>query len=249
LFSDQQETNMDLQQFLSRPSGSFSAAFNSRHFNQDLSNEVRGVAGLGLKLFPVSLSAKLAEDPDRLIADATDDILLLQELSAAAQPLWGYRLALGPSGLCVLEAVGRASASLAPDLDDCLTLQARRGDVVYAFFRRPAGTRVMGSTRLESGVRLLGDGQSCIVPPFGGAVWVDPHAEIETLPYALRELLGLEPPDSPPGRAMPAPKSFPRPAPCLPTERLVHRHREVRKGFSNCNQARWNGGYRIYRQR
>lgn len=244
---------MNLEQFLSRPSSSFSTTFNSRHCNQDLSDEVRELARLGLKLFPVSLAAKLTKNPDRLIAVATDEVCLLDELAAAAGPLWGYRIALGPSGVCILVldgAVGRASfAALVPDLEECPTLQARRGDVMYAFFRQPAGMKVTGSAKLAPGVSILGDGESCIVPPAGGMAWVNPGTEIETLPYALRALLGLEPPDSPPGRAMPAPKPFPRQAPCRSTERLVHRNREVRKGFSNCNQARWNGGYCIYRQR
>jgi hypothetical protein len=241
---------MDLQQLLSRPSWSFSGAFNSRYFNQNLSDQVRELADQGLKLFPVSLAAKLAGDPGRLIADATDDIRLLQELSAAAQPLWGYRLALGPSGLCVLESDDRASASLAPDLDDCLTLQARRGHVAYAFFRQPAETRVIGSTKLESGVRLLGDGESCIVPPFGGTLWVDSHAEIEPLPYVLRELFALDPPDNPPGRAMPAPKLSPRrQAPRRPTEYFQRPAKIPRGGHPVCGRADWRGGYRISSRR
>lgn len=247
---------MDLQQFLSRPLGSPSAALKFRLFNQDLFDDVRELARLGLKVFPVSLAAMLAGDPDHLIADATDDLSLLHELSEAiaAQPLWGYRLALGPSDLCVLiqdGALGRASfAALVPDLDDCLTLQARCGDVAYAFFRQPAEMRrIVSARKLAPGVSILGDGESCILPPAGNAVWLNPGADIEALPYVLRELLASDSPDSPTGRMMPAPKPSSRPAPCRSTERLVHRHREVRKGFSNCNQARWNGGYRIYRQR
>lgn len=241
---------MDLQQFLSRPSGSFSAAFNYRHFNQDLSNEVRGLARLGLKLFPVSLAAKLAGDPDRWIADATDDISLLEELSTA--PLWGYRLALGASGLCVLVldgAVGRASfAALVPDLAECFTLQARRGDVMNAFFRQPAGMKGIVSVRkLAPGVSILGDCAGFDVPPTGGTAWINPGAEIETLPYALRELLGLEPPDSPPGRAMPAPKPSPRPVPCRSTVHFPARpDKAPRRGNPVCGQR---GGYRISRRR
>lgn len=103
---------MDLNQSFSNPSSAPSRAFNSRHYNQELPEAVRELAYQGLKLFPVSLPAKLAGDSDRLIADATDDISLLEELSAAEQPLWGHRQALGPSGLCVLildGTVGRAS--------------------------------------------------------------------------------------------------------------------------------------------
>lgn len=245
---------MDLQQFFSRPLGSPSAAFNSRHCNQDPLEAARELAYQGLKLFPVSLAAKLAGDPDRWIAAATDDTTLLEEHSAAVKSVWGYRLALGPSGLCVLVldgAVGRASfAALVPDLDGCLTLQARRGDVMYAFFRQPVGMkRVASARKLAPGVSLLGDGESCIVPPSGGAVWANPGAEIETLPYALRELLASEDPDSPPGRSMPVPKPSPRPVPCRSTVRFPLPHHGPRKGHPNCNQARWNGGYRIYRQR
>jgi hypothetical protein len=243
---------MDLEQFfpqlLSAPSG----AFNSRHYNQDLSDEVRELAHLGLKLFPVSLAAKLAGDPDRLMAGATDDILLLE--AAAAQPLWGYRLALGPSGLCVLildGAVGRASfAALVPDLDECLTLQGRLGDAVFAFFRQPAGMkRIASAWKLAPGVSLLGDGAGFDVPPTGGAIWTNLGAapEIEALPYPLRELLASEFPDSPPGRAMPAPKpSSPRPVPCRSSVYFPLPDRAPRRGHPICGQR---GGYRISRRR
>jgi hypothetical protein len=241
---------MDLEHFFRQPSGSFSGAFNSRHFKQGLSEEVRELAHQGLKLFPVGLAAKLNGHSDDSIAHATDDISLLEELSAAAQPIWGYRVAIGPSGLCVLVLDCRTLASLVPDLDDCLTLHARRGDVEYAFFRRPAGMKVMGSAKLESGVRILGDGESCVVPPSGGAVWVNPGAEIETLPYALRELLASDPPDNPPGRAMPAPKpSSPRPVPCRSTVYFPQPDKAPRRGHPACGRADWRSGYRISRRR
>lgn len=244
---------MDLQQFLSRPSGSFSGAFQSRHFNQNLSDEVRELAHRGLKLFTVSLAANLNDCPEEFISEATSDISLLEELSVAAQPLWGYRLALGPSGLCVLileGAVGRASfAALVPDLEECLTLQARRGDAVCAFFRQPAGMkRIAAARKLAPGVSILGDGESCIVPPFGGAAWMNPGAEIEVLPYALHELLAVENPDNFPGRAMPAPKSSPRPVPCRRAARFPQPNQAPRKGHPVCGQAGWRG-YRICRQR
>jgi hypothetical protein len=244
---------MDLQQFLSRPSGSFSRDFNSRHFNQDLSNEVRELARLGLKFFPVSLAAKLAGDSDRRIADATDDISLLEDLSTA--PLWGYRLALGPSGLCVLildGAAGRASfAALVPDLEGCLTLQVRRGDVVYVFFRQPAGMKRIASARkLAPGVSILGEGVGFDVPPVGGAVWLNPGAEIEALPYVLRQLLASDPPDSPPGRAKPAPKpTLTRPIPCRSTASIPRFDKAPRRGYPICGRADWRGGYRISRRR
>jgi hypothetical protein len=242
---------MDVEQFFSRSAGSLTGAFNSRHFNQDLSDEVRELARMGLKLFPVGLSAKLVGDPDRLIAHATDDVSSLVELSAAAQPLWCYRVALGPSGLCVLVldgAVGRASfAALVPDLAECFTLQARRGDVLYAFFRQPAGMkRVLSAKHLAPGVSILGDGESCSVPPFGATAWVDPHAEIETLPYVLRELLSSGDPDNSPGRAMPTPKPSPRPAPCRATVYFPQLDKAPRPGRQVFGQR---GGFRISRRR
>jgi hypothetical protein len=242
---------MDLEQFFSRPSGSFSGAFRSRHFNPDLSDVLRELAHRGLKLFPVSLAAKLAGDADRLIASATDDILLLEALSAAAQPLHGYRLSLSASGLCVLVltgTIGRASfAALIPDLAECFTLQARCGDVLYAFFRQTAGMkRIVSARKLADGVSILGDGESCIMPPFGGAAWVDPHAEIETLPYVLRELLSSGDPDNSPGRAMPTPKPSPRPAPCRSTVYFPQLDKAPRLERQVYGQR---GGYRISRRR
>lgn len=248
---------MNLQQFLSRPLGSSSTASDSRHFSQDLSDDVRELAHRGLKLFPVSLAAKLAGDHDRLIAGATDDLTLLQELlqAIAARPFWGYRLALGPSGLCVLildGAVGRGSlAALVPDLDDCSTLQARCGDKAYAFFRQPTGMkRIAGARKMAPGVSILGEGESCILPPSRGAVWVNHPgvAEVETLPYALRQLLAPEDPDTTPVRAIPAPKLSPRPAPCRPAARFPQPNQALRKGHPICGQAGWRGGYRISRR-
>ena len=190
---------MDLEQFLSRPSGSFSAAFNSRHCSQKLLEQVRELVYQGLKLFPVSLAAKLAGDPNRLIAVATNDVSLLEELSAAAQPLSGYRLAIGQSRLSIWRLRGRVGrdsfASLAPDLDESLTtLQASCGDAVYAFFRQPARMKQIAATReLQPGVSILDDCAGFDVPPAGGAAWVNRGAEIEALPYVLRELLATAP--------------------------------------------------------
>jgi len=237
---------MDLNQFFSQLPSAPSGAFNSRHYNQDLSDEVRELAHRGLKLFPVSLAAKLNGCPNEFISEATSDISLLEELSAAAQPLSGLSIALGPSGLCVLVldgTVGKASfAALVPDLEECLTLQARRGDVVYAFFRQPAGMKRIASARkLAPGVSILGE--SCIVPPFGGIAWINPGAEIEALPNALRELLAIENPDDFPGRAMPAPKPSPRPVQCRPAVRFPQPNRAPRKGHHPvCGRADWRCG-------
>ena len=166
----------------------------------------------------------------------------------------GLRIALGPSGLCVLildGAVGKASfAALVPDLNECRTLQARCGDKAYAFFRQPTGMKqIAGVRKLAPGVSILGN--SCIVPPSGGAVWVDPRAEIEALPYALRQLLAPEDPDTTPGHAIPAPKLPSRPAPCRPAARFPQPNQGGQgKGHPVCDQAGWRrGGYRICRQR
>ena len=246
---------MDLQQFLSRRSGSLSGAFKARHFNQNVSDEVRELAHRGLKLFPVSLAAKLNDCPDELISTATCDIATLEELSAAVLPLSGHRLAIGQSGLCIWRLDGRVGvtsfASIAPELDEYLTtLQARCGDATYALFWQPTGMkRIIAPRKLAPAVTVLGTEAGFDVPPAGAAVWVNPGAEIETLPFVLRELLASEPPDSPPGRVMPAPKPSPRPFPCRSTVRFPQPNRSLRKGHPTCNQARWNGGYRIYRQR
>lgn len=244
---------MDLEQFFSQPSGSFAAAFRDHHYNQEVPPEVLELAHRGLKLFPVSLAAMLAGDPDRLIAVATDDVTLLAELSAAAQPLSGYRLAIGQSGLSIWRLdgrVGRSSfASIAPDLDESLTtLQACRGDAVYAFFRQPVGMRRIAATReLRPSVSIIGDCEGFDVPPAGGAIWLDPGAEIEALPYVLRELLASDHPDSPPGRAMPAPKPSPRPAPCRSTVYFPQPDKAApRRGYPVCGQRR---GYHISRRR
>ena len=234
---------MDLNQFFS----SLSSAPRSSQFLPLQPGPVgRGAraARRGLKLVPVSVAAKLAGDPNRLIAVATDDVTLLAELSASAQqPLCGYRFALGPSGLCVLVldgALGRASlAALVPGLDDCHTLQARRGDVVYPFFRQPAGMkRIVSARGLAPGVSILGDDESCIVPPPGGTVWAKP-AEIEYLPYAPRELLAAEDPDGRSGRTMSAPKPRPRPAPCRLTAYFPQSDKAARRGNPVRSRANW----------
>lgn len=245
---------MDLEKFLSQSSNAPSAAPNYCQPNEDFLKAAHDLARRGLKLFPVSVAAKLNGYPDSLIADATDDVSILYKLSAAARPLLGLRLAIGPSDVCVLVltgAIGRASfAALVPDLDECLTLQARSGDQVYAFFRQPPGLRRVASKKnLARGVDLLGDGESCMLPPFAGASWVNVGADIEALPYGLRELLASEDPDGPPRLAVPKPKPSTRPAPCRPTTQFEKPCRSRRKGFPTCNQGGWSGGYRIYRQR
>jgi hypothetical protein len=212
---------------------------------------VREAAARGLKLFPVSQLAKLT-NPDSLIAEATSDIFRLEELADAAQPLWGYRLAVGPSGLCIWRVDGPMSrgslSALVPDLDECLTLQARCGDAILALFKWPQGLVLRSSSRrLVTGVRILGDGDSCIIPPSGGCVWLNPWAEIEDLPYSLRDL-AFETPDTPGGKAVTVPALSRRPTPCRSRAQFENPQRGVRKGYPICGQAGWRGGYRISRQ-
>jgi len=64
-----------------------------------------------------------------------------------------------------------------------------------------------------------------------GAARVNPGAEIEALPYVLRELLASDLPDSPPGRALPAPKpSSPCPVPCRFTVYFPRHSKAPRRG-------------------
>jgi hypothetical protein len=240
---------MNLEQFFQRHPSSPS----SEAFTVHLPDEVREAMNRGLHVFPVSLPAKLNGQADRLIGEATCDAFRLEELAAspAAHPVCEFRIAIGPSRLCVVQLDGHAGrkqfAAVLDGADECHTLQARRGDLVYAFFLQPAGMKVMGSAKLAPGVSILGE--SCIVPPFGGTAWINPGAEIEALPNTLRDLLAVENPDNFPGRAMPAPKPSIRPIPCRPPARFPQPNLAPRKGHPNCNQARWNGGYRIYRLR
>ncbi len=246
---------MDLEKFFSQLSNSPSAAFRSRQYTRPsaLPEEIRQAAARGLKLFPVSLPAKLTGCPNLLICEATCDLSRLEELSVTAQPLWGYRVAVGPSGLCVWHVggpVGRASfASLVPDLDECFTLQVRRGDSAWAFYRWPKGLVLRTSARkLASGVSIIGESDSCIVPPSGGAVWENLCAEIEALPHSLREL-AFETMDTPPGCLAPSPTPSPRLLPCRSVAHFEKPHRGTRKSYPIHGQAGCREGYRISRRR
>jgi len=198
---------MDLNRFISKLPSASIGALHPGQVNQSLSDEVRDLARLGLKIFPVSLAAKLDGCPDRLIAQASDDLTLIEELSATARPIWGFRVALRPSGLCMMVLDGPAGrSSLArcvPDLEECFTLRGRRGDAAFAFFWKTESTQQIASAlKLAPGVRIRCDGASLDLPPSGGAVWVNPGADIEVLPYSLRKLLESELPESSSGRRM-----------------------------------------------
>ena len=120
-----------------------------------------------------------------------------------------------------------------------------------AFFRWPEGLVLRASARkLAPGVRILGQSQSdsCIIPPSGGYVWLNSWAEIEAVPFALREL-AFEEPDSSPGRAISALKPPPRPVPRRPTAPFPQPKQGLRKGYPDCGQAGGHGGFRISRRR
>src|SRR5271165_2096607 len=204
----------------SSPSAAVFASREYNHLSALLPEEVRQAANRGWRVFPVSKLAKLKGRPYLMIGEASSEISILEELAAAAHPVFEWRVAVGQSTLCILRLngpLGRESfAGLVPDLDECLTLQASRGDTVWAFFRWPKGLVLRASAgRPAPGVSILGEG-SCIIPPSGGCTWLNPWGEIEAVPYALREL-AFETPDSSPGRTAPAPKPSPRPAPCRST--------------------------------
>lgn len=220
--------------------GSPSAAFN-RH--PALPDEVREAANRGWRIFPVPEVAKLTGNPDLLIDSATSEISSLEEVAAEHYPLWGFRAAVGPSSLCILQLDGpqgkNAFAALVQDQEECLTLQAVRGDIALAFFRQPKNLVLRASARkLAAGVMVLADGDSCPLLPFA-----NPWAEVEALPYIVREL-AFGTPGNPPGKAAPVLAPSPRPVPCRLAAHFAEPQRGARKGYPVCG-----GGYRIYRRR
>jgi hypothetical protein len=190
---------MKFEEFFLKHNGpdSPSSAFTTRQHDchSALPEEVREAAIRGWLIFPVPQLAKLTGNPDLLIGEATSEISRLEELAAEYDPLWGWRMAVSPS-LCILEVDGPQGrsvfAALIQDEEECLTLQASRGDTAWAFFRFPKGLVLRSQARtLAPGVRILADGDSCVIAPFCNSSW----AETEAVPYALREL-AFEPPDT-----------------------------------------------------
>lgn len=239
---------MNIERFfcehLSSPTAAFTTSLSNCH-PSTLPHEVREAAGLGLLLFPFSLVAKLTENPILLIGEATCEISRLEELAAEYSPC-EWRVAIGPSSLCVLQLVGpegrNSFAALSQDQGECLTLQAHRGDTAWAFFRWP-GNLVLRkiAKKLAPGVRILADGDSCVVAPFCN------QGEVEAIPYWLRNL-AFETPDTPCGKTVPVPALSRRPAPCRSRTQFENPQRGVRKGYPMCGQAGWRGWYRISRQ-
>lgn len=223
-----------------------STAFTPRTGNRSLTlaEEVRQAANRGWHVFPVSPLAKFTAQPDLLIDEATSEISRLEEL-AAEYPMCGWRVAVGPSSLCILQLDGQGGrnsfAALNQDQGECLTLQAREGDTARAFFRWPKGLVLRTSgTKLALGMRILRERDSCIIPPSSNCVFLNPWAEIDAIPSWLREL-AFETPDSPPGIARPIPAFPPPPVPCR-SKAHFGKHRGVRKGYPTC-QTGLRGGF------
>ena len=210
--------------------------------------EMRQTANRGLAIFPVSEFARLSGNPDLLIGEATTDIHRLEELALDIQ-LCTWRAAIGPSRLCVMQVngpLGRATVeTLSRSQGECLTLWSQRGDMAWAFFRWPEGLVLRASAkRAAPGVRILGPGDSCPAPPSGGCAWSNPWAEIEAVPYWLREL-AFETPDCPPEKAAPVPKPSPQPSRCRSIKHLERPRHSLHRRHPTCDQAGWRGGYRI----
>lgn len=217
-----------------------------------LDPEVCKAANRGFEVFPDLEIARLTGRPELLIGEATSEISRLEEF-AAEYPLCAWRVAVGQSGLCVLRVdgpQGRASlATLSHDQEGTLTLLARRGETTWAFFWRPKNLKLrVSAKRLALGVTVLVDHGSCPVPPSGGCRWANAWAEIEAVPCWLKEL-AFETPDSPPGKAVPAPVPSPRPVPCRSHARLGMPHRGTYQGYSRRNQVVWRWGHHVYRCR
>lgn len=234
--------------------GAPSAALNPHQYacHSLLPDEVRRAANLGWKIYPVTPFAKLTGTPDLLIGEAVSEVSRLEELAAKHNPC-GWRVATGASSLCILRLdgpEGRTSfQALTQDCGECLTLWAHRGGTAWAYFRWPEGLVLrVSAKKLAVGVRILAEGDSCPIPPSEGCAWVNPGAEPEGLPYALREL-AFETPDSTPGKAARVPAFSPRPSPCRVTARFEKHQAGTRKGYPICGHVGGRGGFRISRRR
>jgi hypothetical protein len=183
-----------------------------------LPHAVRQAAHRGWHIFPVSQLAKLNGNPDLLIGEASCDISVLEHF-ATEFPGCGWRVALGPSSLCIFEKSGPQQvyslAAFNEHEENCLTLQAERGDTQWAFFTWPKGLVLrMSARKLLTGARILGPGDSCLIPPTGGSHYINAWADVEAVPrgcwtlhskirtlhqkarcFGLRNLLGLFPVD------------------------------------------------------
>lgn len=212
--------------------------------------EVRQAVNRGLAVFPVSEIAQWTGNPERLTEQATDEVSRLQEL-AAENPRCAWRAT--SSRFCVIRIQGPEGrawfAAKNSDQDDVRTLTVVRGAIVWAVFQWPVGLVLRAScSKLATGVRILTDGESFPIPPSRGCTWVNLWAEIEAIPYWLREF-AFVPPDVPPGKKiLPSSRSV-CPPPCRSVARFEPRPSTARKGYPSCNQAGWKGSFRVSRRR
>ncbi len=216
-----------------------------------LPDAVRQAANRDWHIFPVSQLAKLNGNPDLLIGEASSNISTLESF-ASEFPDCGWRVALGPSSLFIIEKSGppaaRSLAAFSGDEEDCFTLQAERGDTRWAFFTWPKGLVLRTPTRkLLMGVRILGPGDSCPIPPTGGSHYINPWADVEPIPRWLLELAFEDPDDSPQSPVRRAGQS-PRPVPCRPRRPVSVPPSCGRKGFPGQSQAGLRRGFRIHRR-
>jgi len=245
-----------IEEFLSevaRRKNSPSAAFTSDQWNRRsaLPDAMRQAASRGWHVFPVSRLAKLMGNPDLLIGEASSNLSRLEELSAEYAPC-EWRLAHGPSSLCVLELSGRqgshAFAALSGQ-EECLTLQAQRADMACAFFGYPEPLVLRDSAKkLAPGLRMLGPDDSCTIPPCRGWFYINPWAEVEAVPKWLREL-AFDAPDTPPAITVSVPVRSSRPAPCRSRQPFAKPPRTARNGYPVHDYAGWRAGFRISRRR
>lgn len=212
---------------------------------------MRQAASRGWHVFPFSRLAKLMGNPDLLIGVACSNLSRLEELSAEYAPS-EWRLALGPTSLCVLEMSGRQGSDAFAALSgqgECLTLQAHRADMACAFFTYPEPLVLRDSAKkLAPGLRMLGPDNSCTIPPSGGWFYINPWAEIEAVPHWLREL-AFDAPDSPPAITVSVPARPTRPPPRQTRLPFEKQPRTARNGYPVHDHAGWRAGFRISRRR
>jgi hypothetical protein len=153
------------------------------------------------------------------------------------------------SSLCILQLCGpqgqNSFAALSHEQGDCLTLQSRRGDFAWAFFLWPRGLVLRKPGKeLAPGMKMLRRNESCVIPPSGGAAYVNPWADPEAVPNWLREL-AFEAQPSPAANALPAIAPSPRPNACR--SRLPFQEPRTRTGNNHPfrNRAARHAEYRI----
>lgn len=202
----------------------FSSSLKRNIFSM-LREEMLETINRGLTIFPVPEFVKLIPQPDLPFCEATSDISRLEEL-AAMYPLCTWRAIVG-SKLCVVRLDGLEGrawfAAKCQEQGDCLTLTAVRGDMLWAIFHWPKGLVLCASAKkLVPGVTILADGDSFPIPPSGGCTWANPRAEIEAIPYWLREF-AFDAPNNSPGNAAPMPTPSPRTVFCRSGFRVSRR--------------------------